>query len=66
MAHLFKTFLHIPVTQGFHLGALACPNGLDFKRLLSFERESRAERGDSANSPTRSGAPQHSYTYRQV
>ena len=55
-----------PVTQGFHLGALACPNGLDFKRLLPFERESRAERGDSANSPTRSGAPQHDYTCRQV
>lgn len=55
-----------PVTQGFHLGALACPNGLDFKRLLPFERESRAERGDSANSPTRSGAPQHRYRRRQV
>ena len=26
----------IPVTQGFHLGALACSNGLDFKRLLPF------------------------------
>ena len=30
---------------------LSCPNGLDFKRLLPFERESRAERGDSAYSP---------------
>ena len=40
-----------PVTQGFHLGALSCPNGLDFKRLLPFERESRCERGDSAYTP---------------
>ena len=46
-----RLFLHIPVTQGFHLGALACPNGLDFKRLLPFERESRCERGDSAYTP---------------
>ena len=51
-APFFKTFpAKDSVTQGFHLGALSCPNGLDFKRLLPFERESRAERGDSAYSP---------------
>ena len=44
-APFFKTFpAKDSVTQGFHLGALSCPNGLDFKRLLPFERESRAER----------------------
>jgi hypothetical protein len=51
MALLFKTFPLLVRYQGFHLGALACPNGLDLKRLLPFERESRVERGDSANSP---------------
>lgn len=49
MALQFKSFPLKTCYQGLHFGALACPNGLEFKRLLPSERVSRVERGSSAN-----------------
>jgi hypothetical protein len=46
-----QDFSRVDQSPCYHQGAFACLYGLDLKRLLPYKRDSRAERGDSANSP---------------